>query len=232
MEKDIHAALIRDERINRYLKGQMNSDEEMQFLANMQADEELKKDAITRARLIKGMRQVDEELVLALKEISETEITTASHSRRSQFLKKHFAWLSIAASIILLIFVGYKGYDYYNVTRLGMRYATIFPIDTLVRGDSDLTIETELSTLFNNVIERKNLSLTTNRLFQLWEVSNQDTYNDYTNYAPYIGWYLAIGYLENYEKGKAIHILRQMNNNKEFSPAIISNAINLLNKLQ
>ena len=51
---------------------------------------------------------------------------------------------------------------------------------------------------------------TTSRLAALWKLSKQDTYNDYTDYAPYIGWNLAIGYLRNYEKTKAQNILAEM----------------------
>jgi hypothetical protein len=64
--------------------------------------------------------------------------------------------------------------------------------------------------LFNNVAEGKDLENTTSRLKALWELSKQDTYNDYTNYAPYIGWNLAIGYLRNYEKTMARNVLYEM----------------------
>lgn len=124
--------------------------------------------------------------------------------------RKPIAWLSVAASVAVLLFAGYKGYDYYDTTRLGMKYATAFPMETLVRGETDDAVETELRMLFNNVVERKDLKETTKRLSELWELSNQETYNDYTDYAPYIGWYLAIGYLEDYEKGKAKVVLLNM----------------------
>jgi hypothetical protein len=54
------------------------------------------------------------------------------------------------------------------------------------------------------------LDNTTSRLKTLWELSKQESYNDYTDYSPYIGWNLAIGYLENYEKAKAKEILKEM----------------------
>ena len=56
---------------------------------------------------------------------------------------------------------------------------------------------------------------TTSRFKTLWELSKQDTYNDYTDYSPYIGWNLAIGYLRNYEKTKAKDVLVEM---KELYP--------------
>lgn len=209
MENDILSALQRDERISRFLKGMMNDQEEKQFLADMESDEQLKQDAIAQARLVKGMAQVDEELIQELKTASESKIAYSGRSRRIMF-RKPITWLSVAASVAGLLFAGYKGYDYYDTTRLGMKYATAFPMDTLVRGETDYAVETELQMLFNNVVERKDLKETTKRLSELWELSNQETYNDYTDYAPYIGWYLAIGYLEDYEKEKAKTILLNM----------------------
>lgn len=209
MENDIQSGIRRDERISRYLKGKMNAQEEKQFLADMASDEQLKQDAIAQARLVKGMAQVDEELIQELKTASESKIAYSGRSRRIMF-RKPIAWLSVAASVAVLLFAGYKGYDYYDTTRLGMKYATAFPMETLVRGETDDAVETELQMLFDNVVERKDLKETTKRLSELWELSNQETYNDYTDYASYIGWYLAIGYLEDYEKGKAKVVLLNM----------------------
>lgn len=198
-----------DERISRYLKGLMTVQEETKFLADMESDEQLKQDAIAQARLIHGMAQVDYELIQELKNASKSEIESSIRPRRILF-RKPIAWLSVAATVAVLFFVGYKGYDYYDTTRLGMKYATVFPVETLVRGDTDSTVDTELLELFKNVVERKELSSTTKRLSELWEISNRETYNDYTDYAPYIGWYLAIGYIEDYEKEKARTVLLVM----------------------
>ena len=227
MEHDIiSTALDRDERIDRYIKGQMDSQEETQFLADMASDDLLRQDAITHARLVHGMQQVDDELVKALKAASESEVKASLRPHKILF-RRPITWLSLAASIAIILFAGYKGYDYYHITRLGMEYASVFPMETIVRGDSETPVDEELQLLFYNVIERKNLTSTTKRLSQLWTLANQDTYNDYTDYAPYIGWYLAIGYLENYEKDKAIHTLQQMTNQTNY-PYIISDKANTL----
>jgi hypothetical protein len=227
MENDIQSAIRRDERISRYLKGKMNAQEEKQFLADMASDEQLKQDAIAQARLVKGMAQVDEELIQELKTASESKIAYSGRSRRIMF-RKPITWLSVAASVAVLLFAGYKGYDYYDTTRLGMKYATAFPMETLVRGETDDAVETELRMLFNNVVERKDLKETTKWLSELWELSNQETYNDYTDYAPYIGWYLAIGYLEDYEKGKAKVVVTTMFNQKGCYTKAIQNKISIL----
>lgn len=230
MENNIQSDIDRDERIAQYLKGQMNPQEETKFLADMESDEQLKQDAIAQARLVKGMAQVDDELIKELRNAPKAKIAASLRPPRIVF-RRPVAWLSVAASVTVLLFAGYKGYDYYDTTRLGMKYAAALPMETLVRGDKDSTIETELQTLFENVVERKDLPSTTKRLSELWELSNQETYNDYTDYAPYIGWYLAIGYLEDYEKEKAKFILEQLNGQSQDREPLESKINDILDQL-
>lgn len=204
-EKD----LLNDERISRYMEGKMNADEESSFMEELKNNDNLRNQAIAQARLVKGMKQVDEELKDAFREADEQTIRRIAKEAIGN--KKHSArWLAIAASIVFIVFVGFKSYDYYDTTSLGREYANTFPVSTIVRGETNADIDTELTTLFNNVAEGKDLDNTTSRLKTLWELSKQETYNDYTDYAPYIGWNLAIGYLRNYEKTMARNVLSEM----------------------
>ncbi len=227
MADNINSEIERDERIARFMKGEMDSREEVLFLSDMESDEKLRLEAIAQARLIKGMSQADKDIVCELKKAPESQIITMLRTRRSPF-RKYFKWMSMAASIAILLFAGYKGYDYYDTTRLGMRYANAFPMETVVRGDSNSIVDSELQELFDNVVERKDLRNTTERLAELWEIANQDTYNNYTDYAQYIGWYLAIGYLEDYEKNKAKSVLLTMVKQKEFCSKVLQNEITML----
>ncbi len=212
-EKDI----LNDERISRFLQGKMDTDEEAAFMEEMKNNDDLRNQAIAQARLVKGMKQVDEELKDAFRQADEQTIKRiAKEASETSVSKKSSArWLAIAASVVFIVFVGFKSYDYYDTTSLGKKFANTFPASTIIRGEANADVETELTTLFNNVAEGKDLDNTTSRLKTLWELSKQDTYNDYTNYAPYIGWNLAIGYLENYEKTKAKEILIEL---KELYP--------------
>ena len=204
-EKD----LLNDERISRYMEGKMNADEESSFMEELKNNDYLRNQAIAQARLVKGMKQVDEELKDAFREADEQTIRRIA-KEASGSKKSSTRWLAIAASIVFIVFVGFKSYDYYDTTSLGREYANTFPVSTIVRGETNADIDTELTTLFNNVAEGKDLDNTTSRLQTLWELSKQDTYNDYTDYAPYIGWNLAIGYLRNYEKTMARNVLYEM----------------------
>ena len=207
-EKD----LLNDERISRFLQGKMKADEEATFMEEMKNNEDLRNQAIAQARLVKGMKQVDEELKDAFRQTDEQTIRRiAKETSETNVNKKSSArWLAIAASVVFIVFVGFKSYDYYDTTSLGKKFANTFPTTSIIRGETNTDVETELSTLFDNVAEGNDLDNTTSRLATLWELSKQDTYNDYTDYAPYIGWNLAIGYLENYEKTRAKEILNEM----------------------
>lgn len=207
-EKDI----LNDERISRFLQGKMDTDEEAAFMEEMKNNDDLRNQAIAQARLVKGMKQVDEELKDAFRQTDEQTIKRiAKEASETSVSKKSSArWLAIAASVVFIVFVGFKSYDYYDTTSFGKKFANTFPTSTIIRGEANADVDTELTTLFNNVAEGKDLDNTTSRLKTLWELSKQESYNDYTDYSPYIGWNLAIGYLENYEKAKAKEILKEM----------------------
>lgn len=231
--KDIEKALLDDERISRFLQGLMDASEEAAFLDELKSKNELRQRASAQARLIKGMKQADEELISALKKSNEMDvnqfilgakINNRARGKVAMFddedgeigesikmpSKSSIYKFIAAASVILIFFVGYKSYDYYDTTSLGKEYANTFPMTSIVRGESNESIETELTALFENVVNDKDLDQTITRLLVLWQTAKQETYNEYTDYAPYIGWYLAIAYLEDYEKDRAMDILEEM----------------------
>ena len=228
-EKD----LLNDERISRFLQGKMKADEEATFMEEMKNNDDLRDQAIVQARLVKGMKQVDEGLKDAFRQADEQTIKRiAKETFETSVGKKSSArWLAIAASIVFIVFVGFKSYDYYDTTSLGKEYANTFPTTSIIRGETNTAVETELSTLFNNVAECKDLDDTTSRLSTLWELSKQDTYNDYTDFAPYIGWNLAIGYLENYERTKAKDVLIEMKQTYPEGTALGDKVVQLINEM-
>ena len=201
--------LVNDERISRFMQGLMEADEEDAFQIELKNNEELRNQAIAQARLVKGMKQVDEELKEMFQRTDEQTIRNIAN-RVTARKNRSTRWLAIAASVVFIVFVGFKSYDYYDTTNLGKEYANAFPTSSIVRGESNVDVESELKVLFDNVAQNRDLDNTTSRLKTLWELSKQETYNDYTDYCPYIGWNLAIGYLENYEKADAKAVLEEM----------------------
>ena len=226
----IEKELLDDERISLFMQGKMSAEEEEAFLDELKNNDDLREQAIIQARLVKGMKQVDEEIKEAFRQSDEETIRNIAKGVFGK--KKHSVrWFAVAASIIFIVFIGFKSYDYHYTTSLGKEYANTFTTSSIIRGEANADVEKELDSLFNNIAECKDLDNTTSRLATLWELSKQETFNDYTDYSPYIGWNLAIGYLENYEKTKARNVLLQMQS-EGLQGTIMNDMVDkLLNKL-
>lgn len=190
-----------EERINRYLHGEMAPGEESVFEADLQKDNTLKQQAESMARIVKGMEVVGKEHDKQL-----LEKMKASSGKKTSSLR----WISIAASIALVLTVSYFAYDYSATTRLGKEYAYAFPVSEVIRGEEEEEVVNTLTLLFDNVANGKDLDNTIKQLEELWALAQSDTYNDYTTYEPYIGWNLAVAYLRNHDKREAKKVLEDM----------------------
>lgn len=190
-----------EERITRYLHGEMTPDEETLFEKDIQSDETLRNQTEAIARTIKAMNAIGSEQDRKL--VEEMRGSSKKKTRPTR-------WLSIAASFALLITVGYYTYDYSSTVSLGKEYAKAFPLSTEIRGEEDDEVLDQLTVLFDNVTNNRDIDNTIEQLEVLWQQSQSDTYNEYTTYAPYIGWNLAIAYLLDYDKKKANAVLEQM----------------------
>ena len=251
-----------DDRIARYLRGEMPQDEANEFLHDLKNREDMKdvlEQALATAYLAKAVKEVGEQqdagIIAALKGIDteaatevannasekrkhrvdrfaaclsfgteaatvacpsiDTEAATevannASEKRKHRIVKFAYA-LAAAASIAIIATVGYNQYERHQVIALGKEYAlTLSPFaEKYHRGDISTAGE-EINALTANVRNQENLEQTIDRLSRLWALSKSDTYNDYTDFAPEIGWTLAIAHLENNDKNAAISVLTQI----------------------
>ena len=251
-----------DDRIARYLRGEMPQDEANEFLHDLKNREDMKdvlEQALATAYLAKAVKEVGEQqdagIIAALKGIDteaatevannasekrkhrvdrfaaclsfgteaatvacpsiDTEAATevannASEKRKHRIVKFAYA-LAAAASIAIIATVGYNQYERHQVVALGKEYAlTLSPFaEEYHRGDTSTAGE-EINALTANVRNQENLEQTIDRLSRLWALSKSDTYNDYTDFAPEIGWTLAIAHLENNDKNAAISVLTQI----------------------
>ncbi len=190
-----------EERINRYLFGEMSPEENAQFENDLKNDDQLLQQAESMAQMVKAMDVVgverDKEMISKMK---------SSSVRKAQPVR----WLSIAASFALILTIGYHVYDYNRIGNLGEEYASTFPVSTIVRGEEEDDAAQKLATLFEHVTNVEDLDNTISQLSELWTLSQSDTYNEYTTYAPYIGWNLAIAHLRNHDKKEAKVILEEL----------------------
>lgn len=211
-----------EERINRYLHGEMSPEEESVFEADLRKDDTLRQQAESMARIVKGMEVVGDEHDKQL-----LEKMKASSGKKTSSLR----WISIAASIALVFTVSYFVYDYSATTRLGKEYAYAFPVSEVIRGEEDEDVVNTLTLLFDNVANGKDLDNTIKQLEELWALAQSDTYNGYTTYEPYIGWNLAIAYLRNYDKKEAKVVLEQLQTTYPEGTTIGDEVSTLLKKL-
>ena len=229
--------LLDEERINSFLRGEMSSEEETLFIDELKSNEELRNKAVATARMAKAMKTVGEEndslvkeALLASDEHDIEMIVNNVTRKRSKVLTLRI--LSVAASILILVISGWHYYDYQVTTELGNEYEMMFESSSFVRGVDTGSVEKELNSLFAKVKSGDDSENTIKRLSLLWELSTMDTYNDYTDYAPQIGWNLAIAYLKDNDKAKAITVLNKLESIAEDGTAIKNMCTELNDKLK
>lgn len=214
----------KEERIERYLHGEMTPEEEAIFEEDLANDDTLRRQAEAMARIVKGMEVVggDQDRLMIDK------IKAANGKRLAPVW-----WMSIAASLVIIFTVGYHFYDRSQTIGLGQQYAYVFSTETetLIRGEENEDVASKLDELFDNAANGKDLNNTIKQLDELWALSKSDTYNDYTTYEPFIGWNLAIAHLRNNDKKEARSVLKQMQLNYPEGTAMGDKVVELLKEL-
>lgn len=232
MEVDINKIddmlLEEDDRIASYLKGQMSDDEEQAFLKELEGKTDLKERAIVMARLVKGLKEVgfvqDKEIINAILASNKQSVENATKNvihgaaiappttTKVVSMRKPVAWLSIVASLVFIVWLGIGYNNYRNTTGLGQEYGNLsFTTEMLSRGSSiSSDAEKNLERLFRNIQNNIDLNETIHELSLCWELSAMETYNDYTDHSAEIGWNLAIAYLKDNDKNRALAVLAKM----------------------
>ena len=244
MTKDINNMWMdEDERITAYLKGKMSATEETQFIIELQNNPELKAKAVAMARLVKGMKEVGtkrdmktkEAFLVSTQEEVKQMARNVSAERKAKLLavRQISIWMSLAASIILIVWGGFIYNDYRTTMALADEYAMAFETSIYSRGEEvSSEAEQKLAQLFDNVKNKKELKNTLHDLSLCWEISQMETYNDYTVYSAEIGWYLTIGYLNDNDRKNAKIVLERLVVISEEGSAISQKAKELLGKIQ
>ena len=166
------ALLLEDERIVNYLKGRMTAEEEHAFIEELKTNPEFKSKAVAMARMVKGMKevgkQIDEETTNSILASNQSEIediatdVSRGHRKGKVFsFRKAASWLSMAASVALIVWAGIGYKDYRQTTSLGEQYATTFSFDQLTRGAGEHSeAEVKLAKLFENIANKTDLDKT------------------------------------------------------------------------
>lgn len=232
-----------DEMLSRYMQGQMTDDEERTFKQLLKANDTLRNKAIATARLVQAMDQVgrdnDKETIKSIRDVSLSDVEEISakacgsspNSPRILIFRRIILSLSAAASILLCVFGGYKYYKYTEVTALGSEYLAYFPATEFSRGEAD-DIGNKLKGFYSNIETKSDLDTTIDDLEIMWAESRSDSYNDYTEYMPEIGWLLANAYLRNNDKSQSIEVLDVLINEYPNGTAMGDKARELKHKIE
>lgn len=154
---DMDETLYNDERIERYLHGEMTPEEEAIFEEDLANDDTLRRQAEAMARIVKGMEAVGGE-----QDRSMIEKMKAANGKRLAPVW----WMSIAASLVIIFTVGYHFYDRSQTIDMGRQYAYVFPAETIIRGEEDENAMNKLTVLFENVANGNDIDYTIIELSQ------------------------------------------------------------------
>lgn len=182
-----------------------------------------------------GMPDDDELQKSAADNVSTPEVNISPEQKKSRPIpiRRVSSWLAIAASLVGVVWLGIGYNNYRHTTGLGEEFGNSFSSSMIVRGaDAPSKAENKLERLFSDVQENKNIANTIHELSLCWEISQMETYNDYTEYSPEIGWHLAIAYLKDNNKKGAVRVLEQIVASTEKGSAISDKAKELLLKIK
>ena len=147
-------------------------------------------------------------------------------------IRKVSTWLAISASLVGIVWLGIGYNNYRHTTGLGEEFGNVFSSSMIVRGaDTPSKVEKKLEKLFTDVKEKKNIDNAIHELSLYWEISQMETYNDYTDYSAEIGWNLAIAHLKDGNKKNAKTVLEKLIATQEEESAVCKKAKELLEKI-
>ena len=223
-----------DDLTNRFLKKQLTSEEEAQYLNKLKEIPALRKRAQVIALAVEQMGEVSKEasrdLIGRIGKQSE-----AAFRRVAQFPAKQVRlWPRVAryaAAASVIFFVGFGGYKYYQYDQtisLGAEYYQ--PMDAIYRSPEDNTIK-ELAKVFKNVETGDNLTETITQLTKFYSLAKSDEYSDYSLYTVDIAWNLAIAHLKDNDRKAAIKILEEIIQDNQ-GKAIADKAAELIKKIE
>lgn len=223
-----------DERTTRFLKGQMNKDEDNMFLYEIKSSPEMLSRAQAIALSISQMKvqqkESDKEMIESIKRTDSLTLKKIVGFKPKYVMLRWF--VGIAASILILFGIGFHQYDVYQTKELGKAYGKLFfdaPI--ISRGSaSDSIIIERLSSTFKHIQTGDSLPLAIDFLSKIYNNYSKEEYAVYKDYDAYIAWNLAIAYLKIGDKKRTEPILIKLINDYPDMP-IAQKAQELLDKL-
>lgn len=233
---------ILDERIEKYLSGEMPAEEETRFEEELKTSSELKSRTYMMALLIKEMDEVakerDQHIVDDIKKMSEEEFRTAIKPHRVVRLwSRVIAYAAVACLIGIICTVGIDAYHSMQYRELAtdnqyLAYETITQEEIgRSRGVLDKVQTDKMLALFVKAKSGQDLNETIEGLNKIYSQSKDES-SDYYDYCDDIAWNLAFAYLKNGDGKKAIPILNEMQQRNKDWPEIADKIKRLIEAIE
>lgn len=216
-----------EERIDAFVRGAMTEAEEQSFKQEIKSDPELRAQVLATVSLIKGIRTQESAKEKELL-YNNVKIAAASGEPSSRG-RSIMLWVCSIAAIFVIIFGVYKEKRYRDLSALVSPYYSEYSMDEYSRGDLDSATVAHLYTLFNTIKEQRNVSTIIAELEPIYSKIDSDF--TYSAYANDIAMNLALAYIKNDQKDKAIPILKKLAEENPDTP-IEAKALELLKKMR
>lgn len=185
------------ERIDRFFREQMSLEERNAFLKDLKNDEVLREEAQITALLIQELKEERSK--------QEQEIAQEIRGEISSIpLRRIIYWVGSIAALFTIFFGSARFYQMRQMDNLFDKYYVSY-VQGTIRGGDDNT-EKELADLFNQVGMAEDVTPTIQKLQSFYN-SIESEY-EYSLHANEICWYLALAYIKDHQKNKAIELLR------------------------
>ncbi len=238
-----------DALVNKFLRHEMTSEEELAFKSELMSDSEKLERAKITALMVKKMQDVgnvrESHVVDYIQDMSEAQFRAKlGLQKKSSIFMIPLVRFAVAASFLGAVFGGGYRYMLYNDTvTLGSEQYLAYTPDLSemqgVRGqkgilsprDSSITVYSELKELFTKVENSEGIS---NAITQLCEIYNlaQDENSSYNEFLDDISWNLAIAYLKDGNRKDPIPILEGMLKRNQGYPEITDSVEQLIEKIK
>lgn len=201
---------IYNEQIDRFLKGQMSTEEEQQFKTEIGQNPELKQQVREHLYLIRGIKQVksQEEQKIIQKEQHEQKVTPL----RRNWIKITSIAASIAFIMVLSGIEGSRLYFRHEIRQYAYNASVGVMSDFTAssRGTIDEETKAHLTDLFTNAQDGKDLAETIDELSRLYAVTKDEFVDIEDDYAYPIGWFLTVAYINDKNYKNALDIINDL----------------------
>ena len=208
-----------DERIEAFLRGEMNAEEEAIFKQEIRQNPELRSRAMAMTSLIKGLQDKN----------SAKEATIIKENTTKSRVRPLLYWACSVAAVFAIVFGVYKDHRYRMLDAAVSPYYTEFDMSDVSRGDLDSATIAHLYGLFTQIQENRSVSDIIKELEPIYNSFDADF--TFSAFANDIAWNLALAYVKDDQIDKAISILQKLKADNPDTP-IYNKADELIKKLQ